>query len=135
MAQSLRLRREHWQAMERHVRAGAPLEACGLLAGRNDQVEQVFLMQNAAQSPVRYRLDGLEQLRVFEAIEEADLELVGIFHSHPQGPLFPSPIDVREAAYPVVYIIWAPVQGEWTARGFRIEAGQITEVQLRVEEP
>ncbi len=134
MAQSLRLRQEHWQAMENHVRAELPMEACGLLAGRNDRVEKVFLMRNAAQSPVRYRLDGSEQLRIFETIENAGLELVGIFHSHPQGPLFPSSIDVREAAYPVVYVIWAPVQEGWTARGFRIEAEQVTEVQLIVEE-
>ncbi|MEJ5240110.1 MAG: M67 family metallopeptidase [Anaerolineales bacterium] len=134
MAQSLRLQKEHWQAMERHVRAQAPLEACGLLAGRNDRVEKVFLMQNAAQSPVRYRLDGAEQLQVFEAIEAAGMELVGIFHSHPQGSPFPSSIDIREAAYPVVYLIWAPQADGWIARGFRIEAGKVTEVELLIEE-
>lgn len=133
MAQSLRMRPEHWWTMEEHVRAEAPLEACGLLAGHNDWVEKVFLMQNIAKSPVRYRLDGVEQLHVFETIEREGMELVGIFHSHPRGPLFPSATDVREAAYDVVYVIWAPQAGKWTARGFRIESGKVREVDLLVE--
>ncbi len=130
----LRMRREHWQRMEQHVRSQWPLEACGLLAGRNDRVEKVFLMRNAAQSPVRYRLDGTEQLRVFEAIEAAGMELVGIFHSHPQGPPFPSSTDIREAAYPVVYVIWSPQAEGWIARGFQIAADKVTEVELMLEE-
>lgn len=127
------LQPQHWDEMERHVRAGYPLEACGLLAGRGKRVEKVFPMRNAAQSPVRYRLDGLEQLRAFEAMEAAGMELVGIFHSHPHGPLFPSPTDVREAAYAVVYVIWAPLQGSWQARGFWIAGERIDEVTLHVE--
>ncbi len=110
----------------------APLEACGLLAGKGCRVESVFFVANAAQSPVRFRMDPQEQLETFNQIEARGLELVGIFHSHPAGPERPSPTDVAEAAYPVVHLIWF-VDGEtWRARGFWIEAGRVSEVDLHI---
>lgn len=132
MVKSLKLKPEHWRAMRRYVSSQAPFEACGLLAGKGNSVECVLKVRNAAQSPVRYRMDAQEQLHAFEWIDAHGLELVGIFHSHPTGPETASPTDIAEAAYEVVHVIWSRMQRTWTARGFWIANGQVTEVGLQL---
>jgi len=123
---------KYWDAMLIHVKNNAPLEACGLLAGKNNSVEKVFLITNQAQSPVRFRMDPTEQLNALESIDSNGLELLAIFHSHPTGPETVSATDIEEAAYPVVNIIWSTNNGSWQARGFRIEDGRATEVELQI---
>jgi proteasome lid subunit RPN8/RPN11 len=132
MIENLKLKPEHMQIMRRHVAAQAPLEACGLLAGRNDSVEAVFRVTNAERSPVRFRMDAQDQYDAFMQIEANGLDLVGIFHSHPSGPETVSPTDIDEAAYDVVHIIWSRKEKIWGARGFWIERGQVTEVNLQI---
>lgn len=131
--QSLTLTNEQLQKMIAHVDALAPLEACGLLAGKNSRVETVLKVTNQAQSPVRFVMDPIEQLHAFEWIDDNELDLLGIFHSHPTGPETVSPTDIAEAAYDVVYIILAPVDGKWHARGFMIEEGKYREVSLQIQ--
>lgn len=122
-----------WVAMRRHVDRCAPLEACGLLAGREGRVELVIGVPNAAKSPERYLMEPRAQWRAFNKIEQLDLELLGIYHSHPKGPHKPSATDIKEAAYAVVQIIWFPREGIWQAGGFWIEGGQIIDVTLQIE--
>ena len=132
MIEVLKLKPEHWQLMRHHVAAQVPIEACGLLAGKQDLVESVLRVQNTDQSPVRFRMDAQEQYNAFEWMEANGLDLVGIFHSHPSGPETVSPTDIAEAAYNVVHVIWSHKKQIWNARGFWIEKGQVTEVTLQV---
>lgn len=123
---------KYWDAMLIHVKNNASLEACGLLAGKNNSVEKVFLITNQAQSPVRFRMDPTEQLNALEWIDSNGLELLAIFHSHPTGPETVSATDIEEAAYPVVNIIWSTNNRSWQAHGFLIEDGRATEVELQI---
>jgi proteasome lid subunit RPN8/RPN11 len=132
MMQQLILNSQHWRAMLDHVDGQAPLEACGLLAGKNDRVEKVILVWNQAQSRARFVMDPYEQLRAFDWIEANGLDLLGIFHSHPAGPATASVTDIAEAAYEVVHLIWSRKDGHWQARGFWIETGRATEVSLQI---
>ena len=117
-----------------YVASHAPLEACGLLAGKGEQVECMIGVQNQAQSPVRFVMDPREQLKAFEYIEFSQLDLLGIFHSHPEGPGSASTTDIVEAAYNVVHVILAHNGIHWTARGFWIENGMAAEVPLQVDD-
>jgi len=130
MAEKLKLGRKVWQAMRRHVNRRLPQEACGLLAGENDLVERSLGIPNADRSPVRFRMEPRAQWRAFQSIESAGLELVGIYHSHPNGPDHPSPTDIAETMYPVAQIVWFQVAGEWQAHGFKIEEGKVVEITL-----
>ena len=132
MIKLLKLKPEHWQTMRQHVAAQAPIEACGLLAGKQDTVENVLKVVNTDQSPVRFRMDAQEQYNAFMWMDANGLDLVGIFHSHPDGPETVSPTDIAEAAYDVVHIIWSRENRIWSARGFWIEKRQVTEVTLQV---
>ena len=132
MKHGLTLGRNHWQEMLEHVDRHAPLEACGLLAGKHDRVEKVILVRNQAQSPVRFVMDPYEQLQAFQWIDSNGLDLLGIFHSHPSGTHVPSQTDISEAAYEVVHLIWSRDQDSWKARGFWIENASATEVSLQI---
>ena len=131
--QSLILTKDQLQKMIAHVDSHAPLEACGLLAGLNSKVESVLEVSNQARSAVRFMMDPIEQLKAFEWIESNGFDLIGIFHSHPAGPETVSPTDIAEAAYAVVHVILARVDGEWRARGFWIEDGRFSEVSLQIK--
>ncbi|HJQ15058.1 MAG TPA: M67 family metallopeptidase [Anaerolineales bacterium] len=134
MKQRLSLNRSQWQEMLEHVDRHAPLEACGLLAGKEERVEKVLLIRNQAQSPIRFVMDPYEQLQAFIWIDSNGLDLLGIFHSHPAGPETASLTDVAEAAYEVVHLIWSRDQDGWKARGFWIENGSAMEVVLQIVE-
>jgi len=131
---TLTLKRAHMFAMQRHLTSEAPLEACGMLAGKEGVVELVLAVKNAAQSKVRFQMEPRAQLRAMQQIEAEGLDLLAIFHSHPRGASVPSPTDIQEAAYPVVNIIWSKAGRRWQARGFWIEAGKVDEVPLTVLE-
>ena len=128
----LKLRRKDWEFMRAHVQASAPLEACGLLAGKNNLVGKVFLIENQAKSQVRFRMDPKGQLKAFNWIDSHELDLIGIFHSHPAGPETVSMTDINEAAYAVTQIVWSQTSGDWIARGFWIKNRQVEEVEIKV---
>jgi proteasome lid subunit RPN8/RPN11 len=130
MSPKLILTRKTWQAMRRHVSRCAPLEACGLLSGINERVEWSQGVPNAERSPIRYRMEPRAQWRAFQRMEAAGLEMVGIYHSHPNGPDRPSPTDLAKNMYPVAQIIWFRENGKWRARGYVIVSGKAVEIAL-----
>jgi proteasome lid subunit RPN8/RPN11 len=121
-----------WRKMRRHARRNAPLEACGLLAGKDGQVSLSQGVRNDERSPVRFQMNPKEQLKAFNHFEDMGLDLLAIYHSHPSGPTYPSPIDIQQAAYAVVYIIWSLQAEEWKVDGYWIESDQVSVVSLRI---
>ncbi len=117
-----------------HGLRGFPNEACGLLAGRDGQAVRFYPMRNADASPVTYRLDPREQLRVFDELEREGLQLFGIVHSHTHSEPYPSETDRRQAFYPEsLYLILGLADRERPVlRAFRIVEGEVTEEELRI---
>ena len=132
MMSELLIPKSIWQQMRRHVQRCAPLEACGLLAGRDAQVVLSQGVRNDARSPKRYFMNPKGQLRAFDRFEELGLDFLGIYHSHPGGPRRPSPSDIKQSFYAVVQVIWSIQDGKWKAKGFWIDSGQVSEVYLRI---
>jgi proteasome lid subunit RPN8/RPN11 len=135
---TLILSQGHFRQILEHTRAEAPNEACGLLAGRDGHVTHVLPATNIAENPlVGYLMDPHDQLDHFQAIEEHDLELLGIYHSHPVSPAYPSPTDLSMAYYPeAVYAIVSLIQSDNPVlRAFRMVDEQISEVVFTVVSP
>ena len=132
MTASLVLTRSQLQSMRRHVCRRAPQEACGLLAGKGSRVERTLGIPNVERSPCLFRMEPHAQLRAFQQVEAAGLELVGIYHSHPSGPEHPSPTDLAQAVYPVAYLIWARVGKKWQLRAFHMTGGKFSEIALEI---
>lgn len=105
-----------------HAQSGYPDEVCGLMAGRHGVATMVYPGHNIAPTPAdTYELDHDTLARVFD-FEDAGLELVAIYHSHPRGPETPSPTDIAHAYYPnsVYLIVSLATFGRPVIRGFRI---------------
>ncbi len=132
MITSLQLSQALLNEMIHYVDERTPVEACGLLAGKNARAEVMLGVLNQAQSEVRFEMDPREQLKALDWIDSHQLELVAIFHSHPAGPETASPTDIAEAAYEVVHIILSRKDARWQARGFWIEQGEAREVTLQI---
>lgn len=130
----LTLTAEQWTLICGHLTAELPNEACGLLAGRAGRVEKIYLIASAQPSPTRYEMEPGELIEAFLEMEQADRDLLGIFHSHPAGPPTPSPTDVAEAFYPdSAYVICSPGENDWQARAFEIRDGSTRELGLKIE--
>lgn len=116
-----------------HAREDAPNECCGLIGGRDGEIETVYRARNAEASPLRYNIDPQDQFRIMSEMEERGEELAAIYHSHTASPAYPSQTDINLAAYPgVTYLIVSLADGDRPLRGFDIEAGEVTEVDLTV---
>lgn len=129
----LYLKYEHYEIMLNDVNNKAPEEACGLVAGLSARSEKIYVVTNIEHSPFRFRMAAEEQLRAFNDIESQGYELLAIYHSHPNGPVGPSAIDLNEYAYPdVLYLIWSMTQGDWVCLGYQIVDRNVSEVQIKI---
>lgn len=95
MTAAIRLKKEHLEEMVAHAREDAPIECCGLLAGKDGEILQVRRASNKEASPYRFSIDPLETRKHEQAIDDAGLELSGFYHSHTGSPAVPSPTDIR----------------------------------------
>lgn len=111
-----------------------PNECCGLIAAADGVPAKVFPMTNADASPVTYRLDGKEQLQVFDQIDDEGLELWAIYHSHTHSEAYPSDTDIRLAFYPDARYLLLSLSDRSTPvlRSFWIVDGAVTEEELTV---
>jgi len=126
------IRREDYVAMRRHVAREAPVEACGLVAGRKGRSLKVYPIPNVLRSAVGFRMAPEAQWRAMREMLERGWDMLAIYHSHPQGPPYPSTTDLREMAYPrATYLIWAPVGEVWLCRAFVLGAEGFVEIPLR----
>lgn len=84
-------------AMLAHSGWALPNEACGLLAGPASQVSLVFCLTNRLASPHRYTIDPREHYGASRYAERCGLDIVGAWHSHPNGDATLSATDVAES--------------------------------------
>jgi proteasome lid subunit RPN8/RPN11 len=115
-----------------HAKAGLPNEACGILAGEGDRVDRFFPAQPDQPSPYYYRIDARDQIRILNEIDDAGLELVGIYHSHVSSPAYPSRTDAEQAFWPDAVYVIVSLAREPEMRGYRISDMTVSEVPLEL---
>ena len=114
-----------------HVLACLPEEACGLVASDGQDSKEVYPITNELHSTTRFRMDPVEQIEAIMDIEQRQLILAGIFHSHPKGPSQPSARDIVEFAYPGVYtLLWYPLRNQWNCDCFLISSQGVEKIDL-----
>lgn len=121
------------QALLVHCRFELPNEACGYLVGAGSRIDRFVPLTNAAASPTRFVLDPFEQLAAERALDEEDLAVVGVAHSHPTGDNVPSATDIEDAARYDPGGVWLHVLVAPTTesiRAFRIRSGEVDELPL-----
>jgi proteasome lid subunit RPN8/RPN11 len=117
-----------------HALAELPNEACGLLAGPGGALERFFPMTNADRSPMTYRLDPREQIRVFNEFDELGWDLGAIVHSHTHTEAYPSPTDRAQAFYPDAFYLLVSLQDRErpVLRGYTILDGEVEEREVTI---
>ena len=134
MLQELNVPRAEYETMLRHLQDAYPLEACGILAGSKGDVFRLYAVDNHLRSPVAFEMDPRQQLEAMLDLEDAGLQLVAIYHSHPNGPQTPSPTDVAQAFYPnaAQVIVSLADRQRPVARAFMIRDGRVHEIALNI---
>ena len=129
MQREVRIRKAILERMEEETRRAPKQECCGLLAGRDALISEIYPAANALESATQFEIAPAELFRIFRAMREAGLERLGIYHSHPAGPGAPSARDIEQAFYPeAAYFILSP-----QARAFVIRDGAVEELEIKAE--
>jgi len=121
------------RALIAHARRDRPRECCGLLIGAGGRVSHAIAMRNVATGTARYQLDPREHIAVRRILRGCSpaLEIIGVYHSHPNGAARPSPTDLTAAHYPAwAYVIVGLRGGRAVVRAFQIR--QRRPRQLRI---
>lgn len=88
----------------------APNECCGLLLGAGKRIDAVSPAANIAEDPARrFEIDPVALLAAHKSARAGGPELVGYYHSHPDGHPVPSATDCEHASGDGRY--WAIVAG------------------------
>ena len=124
--------REIVEEMEKHAREEYPRECCGMLAGREKVITKLFKTKNIAKSIDEYELDPLEQVKAFEEIDRLSLKLLGVYHSHPDHPCYPSGLDRSQAFYPdtLFFIVSLLDFDNPQIKAFRLNKGEAVEEEI-----
>lgn len=122
-----------------HAREDAPNECCGVVAVTPASGEEparavrVHRAVNTAASPLRFEIDGLEVMRLLDAIEGDDLQIGAIYHSHTRTAPYPSQTDINFAVnWPGVewIIVGLSDHSAPKIRSYLIEKGAVREVEI-----
>ena len=93
-----------------------PNESCAILFGKNDRVLDLFLTENIEESPVNFTISNNQLIEGYKMAEDKGLDVVGIFHSHPNSDAFPSNTDKKfMQSNPVVWIIYSGINKNFRA--------------------
>ena len=90
----------------------SPNESCAILFGKIEKdhfrVKDVFLTKNIENSPVTFTISNDELIKGYQEAEKRQLDVVGIFHSHPDSEAYPSVTDQKFMEInPVPWVIFS----------------------------
>jgi proteasome lid subunit RPN8/RPN11 len=130
----MQISRAQLEEMVAHAREVAPEECCGMVAVRDGVVTDVHRASNAEASPYRFVIEPREQLELMNRIDAAGAEIGAIYHSHTRSAPKPSETDMIFArGWPgVLWVIVGLAEDQPAVRTWRIDDGQISEVELEV---
>jgi proteasome lid subunit RPN8/RPN11 len=112
---SLKITNELIERINKHIEAAYPGEGAGFLLGADGDVNEVLPLDNAREEEARHNrflLTPEDYLKAEMKAMELGVDLIGVFHSHPDCPNVPSEYD-REWAQPFFsYVISRVDQGK-----------------------
>lgn len=108
------------QQLIKHAKSSYPNESCALLFGtindENYRVLDVFLTENIEKSKVNFTVSNEELLEAYKIAEEKKLDVIGIFHSHPDSEAVPSTTDRKFMhSNPVIWLIYSGITDSFNA--------------------
>lgn len=95
-----------------------PEECCGVLTGLYENNIPVVIgikrmrNTNAGSRNTRYNIDPLDFVKLERELDESELEMIGIYHSHPNYPSKPSKFDLDHAWPNISYVVLSVQDGK-----------------------
>ena len=121
-----------------HSEKAGLAESCAMLLGTHNEqqwdVKEVFLTRNAHNdSETSFIISPEELLQGHQFAEKKHLELVGIFHSHPNSAASPSDMDKKfmKINGDVPWIIFSGINTD--LRAFILEEDMVGEKEIKVK--
>ncbi|MFB3786374.1 MAG: M67 family metallopeptidase [bacterium] len=120
------------ERMISHAQSTFPVECCGVLGGKKSVVTSVYPLTNDLASPTQYFANPREMFQAARKMREKSENMIGIYHSHPQGPSTPSVTDQEQNYYPgLFYFIISLAEPEPVVRCFTMsEQGIFSPIQI-----
>lgn len=127
--------------IHRHCEQSYPDEGAGLLLGKTidseQQVSEILSLTNVREEGARYnryQLSPQDYLMGEELADRMGLDVLGVYHSHPDHPNRPSEFD-RQWAWPnFSYLITSVVQGKAVeSRSWRLDEDRENFSEEKVE--
>ena len=117
-----------------HTCKEEPNEACAILYGNKIEeestVKEIWLTKNETPSPIEFTLSAEQTWEMDQKRKELNLEIIGIFHSHPKSEALPSSTDKKFMQNnPYVWIIYSGINKNFKA--FILESDSI---EIPIEE-
>ena len=126
--QKITLSNAHKKILTEHAENEKPNESCAILFGKENTVSDIFLTKNIEESPVNFTISNEQLIEGYKIAEDKKLDVVGIFHSHPNSEAYPSNTDKKfMQSNPVVWIIYSGVNSDF--RAFFLES-EIVEIPI-----
>ena len=118
--QKIILTKSQKKILSNHARNEKPNESCAILLGTDNKqeivVKKIILAKNIDESPVSFTISNEQLLRVYKTAEEEEMNVVGIFHSHPNSEAYPSSTDKKFMySNPVAWIIYSGISNDFKA--------------------
>ncbi len=129
--------RELLDQLIEHALADAVNEVCGVLSvdpGPPAQAVRSYRATNIHHSPLKFEIDSLELLELWQTIEGEGFQMGAVYHSHVRSAPYPSQTDINFAAsWPgVEWIIIGLGEGEPEVCSYLIVGSEVTEVPLEI---
>lgn len=139
------LSRTQLEQLYEQMRRDAPFETCGMIGGKDGRALKIYPIKNVAENRVKnYLMDGGDQIRAMQDMDDNGYEILCIYHSHPVSRAYPSVTDLRDAfdpdlqepTYPgTVYLIMTLMNPDAPeAHAYLLEKDSITETVLEIKD-
>lgn len=111
----VKIDKKAFEGMRKHAEEGYPNEVCGVMIGKNGIVTDYRRCRNlnTERARDRYELDPLSFSEADEYARGNSLEILGIYHSHPDHPSLASETDRKRAWPGWGYIIFSVNKGRF----------------------
>jgi len=114
----IRIEAEPWAAMVAHAREAYPNECCGAMLGAIDAdktVRAAMRLENAfaGAQAARYELRPEDLLAADKAARERSMDLIGIYHSHPDCDAYFSKTDLQNSCPWYSFVVLSIQKGEF----------------------
>ncbi len=108
----MKLSKDHIDILIKHANESSPHESCALLFGKIEDdcfdVKEIFLTRNIDDSPINFAISNEELLKGYQEAEKRKMDVIAIFHSHPDSDAHPSITDKKYMqTNPVPWLIFS----------------------------